>query len=110
VSSYDPGTQITGHFEVLAKSADVKGPGHLQSILIRCGDSPLNRDVRPSDGLFEIAADVHVDKGYVEFRLKSVFYQGLGRAQGVPVEGFILWAHKQYTKLWMESAVRNVKS
>jgi hypothetical protein len=65
--------------------------------------------VRPSDGLFEIATAVRVDKGYAEFRLKSVFYQGLGEAQGKPVEGLMWWAHKLYTKLWMESAVRNVK-
>jgi hypothetical protein len=104
-STYEPGTQITDHFEVLSKTRQDR----LQSILIRCGDSPLKRDVRPSDGLFEIAAEVHIDKGYAEFRLKSVFYQGLGKAAGLPMEGFMLWAHKQYTKLWMESAVRNVK-
>lgn len=77
--------------------------------MIRCGDSPLKQGVRPSDGLFEIAAEVHADKGYAEFRLKSIFYQGLGKAEGVPMDGFMLWAHKQYTKLWMESAVRKVR-
>jgi hypothetical protein len=65
--------------------------------------------VRSSDGLFEIATEVRLDKGYAEFRLKSVFYQGLGKATGVPMDGFMWWAHKQYTKLWMESAVRNVR-
>ena|SRR2546421_12238572 len=109
-SRYDPGTQMTDHFEVLAKSSEPQGPGEtLQSILVRCGDSPLKQDVRRSDGLFEIATQVCVDKGYAEFRLKSVFYQGLGEAAGKPMDGFMWWAHKQYTKLWMESAVRNVK-
>jgi hypothetical protein len=104
-STYEPGTEITDHFEVLSKTR----VGRLQSILVRCGDSPLKRDVRPSDGLFEIAAEVHVDKGYAEFRLKSIFYQGLGKAEKKPIDGFGEWLHRQYTKLWMESAVRNVK-
>lgn len=77
-------------------------------IIVRCGDSPLKTEVRPSDGLFEMEAQVFPDKGFAEFRLKSVFYQGLGKAEGLPMEGFMWWAHKQYTKLWMESAVRNV--
>ena len=70
-------------------------------------------DVRASDGLFEIDAEVNVDRGFAEFRLKSIFYQGLGKVGveggGPPMDGFMLWAHRQYTKLWMESAVRNVK-
>jgi len=104
-STYEPGTQITDHFEVLSKTR----VGRLQSILVRCGDSPLKRDVRPSDGLFEIAAEVNIDKGYAEFRLKSIFYQGLGKAEKEPIGGFGEWLHRQYTKLWMESAVRNVR-
>jgi len=83
------------------------------SILIRCGDSPLNSPdaARPSDGLFEIAAVANLEKGYAEFRLKSIFYQGLGKSatQDPPMGGFMLWAHKQYTKLWLESAIRNVQ-
>lgn len=100
-STYDEGTEITDHFAVLSKTPS--------TILVRCGDSPLNKDVRPSDGLFEISATVD-PAGFAEFRLKSVFYQGLGVSETgkPPMEGFILWAHRQYTKLWMESAVRNV--
>lgn len=103
-SNYATGTEITDHFVVLDKTPS--------TILIRCGDSPLNspNSQRPSDGLFEITADLHADEGFCEFRLKSVFYQGLGKsATGEPpMQGFMLWAHKQYTKLWMESAVRKV--
>lgn len=103
-SSYNTGTEITDHFVVLDKTPT--------TILIRCGDSPLNapNGPRPSDGLFEITADLHADEGFCEFRLKSLFYQGLGKsATGEPpMHGFMLWAHYQYTKLWMESAVRNV--
>jgi len=65
--------------------------------------------VRASDCLFEVGVNVYHDRGFAEFRLKSVFYQGLGKADKVPMEGFMLWAHKQYTKLLMESAVRNCR-
>jgi hypothetical protein len=103
-STYPPSTEITDHFVVLSKTPS--------TILIRCGDSPLNSpsSPRPSDGLFEITADLHADEGFCEFRLKSIFYQGLGvSATGEPpMQGFMLWAHRQYAKLWMESAVRNV--
>ena len=100
-SSYEPGTQITDHFEVLSKTPT--------SIIVRCGDSPLKREVRTSDGLFEMEAEVNVEKGFAEFRMKSVFYQGLGNAEGEPMGPFVWWLHKMYTKGLMESAVRNVK-
>lgn len=60
------GTKITDHFEVVAKSPE--------SIIVRCGDSPRNKDVRESDGLFEMQAEIKKDEGVAEFGLKSVFY------------------------------------
>jgi hypothetical protein len=56
-----------------------------------------------------MTAAIHADEGFAEFRLKSVFYQGLGKSETgePPMQGFMLWAHRQYTKLWMESAVGN---
>jgi len=103
-STYEPGTEITDHFVVLDKTPT--------SILIRCGDSPMNSPdaARPSDGLFEISAVTNVDKGYAEFRLKSIFFQGLGKAEGPPMPDFMVWLHQQYTKLWMEGAMMHVKS
>ncbi len=98
-SSYDVGTQITDHFEVLEKTPN--------KIVVRCGDSPLERDVRPSDGLFEMSVNVNQQEGVAEFALKSVFYQGLGKAEKEPMPLWMVWAHMQYTKLWMETAVRN---
>lgn len=94
------GTQITDHFEVLAKTAE--------SIIVRCGDSPRKMEVRPNDGLFEMRAEVKQDEGVAEFQLKSVFYQGLGKAEGRPMPAHIEFLHRQYTKLWMETAIRNV--
>jgi len=99
-SSYDVGTQLTNHFEVLTKSPE--------SIVFRCGDSPLKQEIRPVDGLFEIAATINRDEGVVEFGLKSVFFQGLGKADNKPVPRLIELAHRYYTKLLMETAVQNV--
>jgi len=105
-STYEKGTEITDHFVVLDKSPT--------SILIRCGDSPLhNPDAnRPSDGLFEISATTDLDKGFAEFRLKSIFYQGEGDPQDKtkgPMSPTMATMHQIYTKLWMESAMSHVK-
>jgi hypothetical protein len=99
-STYDVGTEITDHFEVLEKTPD--------RIVFRCGDSPLKREVRPVDGLFELAANVKPEQGVVEFNLKSVFYQGLGKATGGPMPFHVEWLHRQYDKLLMETAIQNV--
>ncbi|KIV92846.1 hypothetical protein PV10_04110 [Exophiala mesophila] len=106
-SPYNIGTEITDHFVVLDKTPT--------SILIRCGDSPLKSPdgQRPSDGLFEISAETDFDKGFAEFRLKSVFFQGEGVVEDKtkePMDARTKWAHQQYAKLWMESAVRHVRS
>ncbi|TVY31293.1 hypothetical protein LSUB1_G008983, partial [Lachnellula subtilissima] len=99
-STYEPGTQITDHFEVVSKTPE--------SIVVRCGGSPLEQGVRASDGLFEMGVQIKKDEGVAEFRLKSVFYKGLGNADGPPMPPHVLFAHKLYTKLWMETAVGNV--
>jgi len=91
---------MTDHFEILEHTND--------SILVRCGDSPRKSDVRPSDGLFEISATVNEQEGVAEFGLKSVFYQGLGKAQAPPLPIHIEILHRWYTQLWMETAMWNV--
>ncbi|KAF9043702.1 hypothetical protein BDZ89DRAFT_1059128, partial [Hymenopellis radicata] len=47
-SSYPVGTVVTDHFEVVQRTRD--------SVVVRCGDTPRIRDVRPSEGVFEMAA------------------------------------------------------
>ena len=94
------GTQITDHFEVISKSPD--------AIVVRCGDSPLKREVRDSDGLFEMGSKINKEEGVAEFTLKSVFYKGLGKATEKPMPAHVEFAHRLYTKLWMETAVQNV--
>ena len=104
-STYEVGTKITDHFEVVSKTND--------SIIVRCGDSPRNAGLRASDGLFEMSAHVDKDEGTVEFGLKSVFFNGLGtkpdggnKVSG-PMSPWIQWLHQQYDKILMESAWRN---
>lgn len=100
-SSYPVGTQITDHFEVVAKTPT--------SIIVRCGDSPRKLDVRESDGLFEMMAEVKQAEGVVEFGLKSVFYNGLAQADKEgkgPMTPWIQWLHAQYDKVLMETALR----
>ncbi|KIY69769.1 hypothetical protein CYLTODRAFT_420336 [Cylindrobasidium torrendii FP15055 ss-10] len=100
-SSYAIGTQITDHFEVVEHTP--------ASIVVRCGGCPRIKEVRPGEGVFEMAVDVKKEEGVAEFHLRSVFWQGLGKAEGKPFsEWYMDWLHKQYDKVWMESAVRNV--
>ncbi|CAG8974276.1 hypothetical protein HYALB_00010344 [Hymenoscyphus albidus] len=99
-STYEVGTQITDHFEVVSKNPS--------SIVVRCGGSPLIKEVRDSEGLFEIGVELKRDEGVAEFRLKSAFFQGRGKAEGKPMPEHIEFLHRLYTKLWMETAVRNV--
>ncbi|KAL4757629.1 uncharacterized protein BDW70DRAFT_143059 [Aspergillus foveolatus] len=100
-STYDVGTLITDHFEVVEKAND--------RIVVRCGDSPRRQGVRASDGLFEISAVVKPEEGVAEFGLKSCFYQGLGKAEGAPMPPHITWLHQQYTKLLAETALYKVR-
>jgi len=100
-SKYEVGTEITDHFEVVEK--DVSDG----RIVVRCGDSPLNRGVRDSDGLFEMSVKVDKEKGEAVFGLKSVFFKGLGKSDAGPMPSHIEFLHRYYTKLWMESAVQN---
>jgi hypothetical protein len=101
-SQYEPGTEITNHFVVLSKTP--------ASILLRCGDSPLNTPHGPRhiDGLFEMSVTTSRDEGVAEFRMKSLFYHGVGKASTSPIKPFSFegWAHKRYVKLLLEEAVR----
>lgn len=100
-SRYEVGTLITDHFEVVSKNSE--------SIIVRCGDSPRIRDVRDSDGLFEMSAVVNKEAGNVEFGLKSVFFNSASgyKSSDPPMPWHIQWLHQWYDKILMESAIRN---
>ncbi|RMZ89825.1 hypothetical protein DV736_g2955, partial [Chaetothyriales sp. CBS 134916] len=105
-SHYTPGTIIANHFLVLSHTPT--------SILVRCGASPFDSPSSPraSDGLFEFSAVPDFDKGYVEFRMTSLFFNGQADEwpEGKEVMGASgKWLHQQYAKLWMENAIRNCR-
>ncbi|KAI9052348.1 hypothetical protein LZ554_003698 [Drepanopeziza brunnea f. sp. 'monogermtubi'] len=105
-STYPPGTQISNHFVVVSKTPT--------SIVVRCGDAPAVTGVRASDGLFEMGVEIEGEGegdengGVAVFRLKSVFFQGSGTAENKPMPSHMEFLHRLYTKVWMETALRNV--
>lgn len=106
INTYPEGVEITDRFNVLSRPDN-------QTVLLRFGSSPLDHpdEPREADGLFELSAAAHFGKGYAEFRMKSVFFQGTPEAFKAPFAGewFIPWVQRQYTKLLMEDAVGNCK-
>lgn len=93
---------MANHFNVIERPNN-------ETIIFRCGDSPLVNPGAPreSDGLFELTARIKLDEGFAEFRLKSLFFQGDPRTNKAPFDGETLapWAHRMYDKLLMEDAV-----
>ncbi|KAJ4251002.1 hypothetical protein NW762_011652 [Fusarium torreyae] len=97
-SNYDRGTLITDHFEVVEKTSN--------SITVRCGDSPRNQPLRPSDGLFQISAVIDKQHEEVELRLKSVLFSSEGKVAGNkgPMPPFMTELHQWYARIWAETA------
>jgi hypothetical protein len=76
---------------------------------VRCGDSPLNNDRRPSDGLFSMEVTTDEDKQTATFHLKSVFVNTTPDGKSAePLPWRFQFAHRLYTKLWMETATRKL--
>jgi len=79
------------------------------TVTLRCGDSPKVRDVRPSDGLFQVSARVDRETGEVVLGLKSVFFQGLGRSEAPPMSVWIQYLHITYALWLLENGARHLK-
>lgn len=76
---------------------------------MRCGDSPLNTDHRPSDGLFSMEVSTDDQAQMATFHLKSVFVNTTPDGkESQPLPWNFQLAHRWYTKLWMESATRKL--
>ncbi|RPB05377.1 hypothetical protein L873DRAFT_1825150 [Choiromyces venosus 120613-1] len=116
-SEYGVGSIITDHFEVVERGGD-KTACFLPSpilvrlltgwVVIRCGDSPLVRGDRPSDGLFVL--EVTRDEKFANFHMKSVFFDSTARgdrAGKLPV--WMDFAHRIYVRLLMRSGVEAVE-
>ncbi|RSL55371.1 hypothetical protein CEP54_009434 [Fusarium duplospermum] len=97
-STYDKGTKITDHFEVVEKTP--------QAITVRCGDSPRNHSVRPSDGLFTISATIDKQREEVELRLRSCLFSSEGKITGIkgPMPPWMEELHQWYARIWSETA------
>ena len=91
---------IVDHFNVLEKTGS--------SILIRGGDVVSNQGLRPLDALMEVSVQVKPDKEVVEFGFKTLFFQGLGKAEGSLMPAPAVWLHEQYARAMLESGVRYV--
>lgn len=77
-------------------------------VVVRCGDSPLNADHRPNDGLFSMEVTTDEKEQTATFHLKSVFVNTTPEGKDAqPLPWRFQFAHRLYTKLWMETAVRN---
>lgn len=65
---------------------------------MRCGDSPLKTGVRSSEALFEMGVQVNLEESVAVFSLKSVFYKGAGKVEGVdpPMPAPVEFAHIGY--------------
>ncbi|KAK5661792.1 hypothetical protein OQA88_9894 [Cercophora sp. LCS_1] len=97
-STYEPGTQLSDHFEVVDKTPT--------EITVRCGDSPRNRGPRDSDGLFVIQAEVDAKRGEVILGLKSCFFNSATKIEGIqgPVPYWIELPHRWYSRLLLAAA------
>jgi hypothetical protein len=76
---------------------------------VRCGDSPLNKEHRSSDGLFSMEVTTDREKQTATFHMKSVFVDTTPEgkaAQAMPAG--MQFLHRLYTKLWMETATRKL--
>ncbi|CAK7201030.1 hypothetical protein SEUCBS139899_003731 [Sporothrix eucalyptigena] len=101
-STYDKGTQITDHFEVLEKTNT--------SITVRAGDTPRTKGPRPSDGLFVISATVDKAHEEVELSVKSVFFSSEGKVAGNkgPMPPWIEELHQWYSRVLNETGSWNL--
>ena len=76
---------------------------------MRCGASPLNSEPRASDGLFSMEVTTDEEKGLATFHLKSVFIDTSPSGKDAqPLPWRFQFAHRLYTKLWMETATRKL--
>jgi hypothetical protein len=76
---------------------------------VRCGDSPLNTEHRPSDGLFSMEVTTDDAAQTATFHLKSVLVNTTADGKDAqPLPWPFQFAHRLYTKLWMETALKNV--
>lgn len=102
-STYEVGTVITDHFEVVDKTPT--------EIAVRCGDTPRNPAPRDSDGLFIISAEIDRERGEAVLGLKSCFFVSSRKIEGIqgPMPGPIEVLHTWYSRVMAETASWRLK-
>lgn len=76
-------------------------------IVIRGGDSPSSKSLRPLDAALELSAKINEHEQVVEFGFKSAFFAGDQPSEVMPMPGFAIWLHLQYAKLLLETGISN---
>lgn len=101
-STYEPGTLLTNHFEVVEKTA--------YEVFVRSGDSPANPGPRDSDGLFVISADVDKEHREAIVSLKSCFFISSRKVEGIqgPMQGIAEELHRWYSRVLLAAGARNL--
>ncbi|KAK3346840.1 hypothetical protein B0T25DRAFT_289294 [Lasiosphaeria hispida] len=94
-STYEPGTQLIDHFEVIGKTPT--------EIVLRAGDSPRNGGPRDSDGLFIISSVIDEARNEVVLGLKTCFFTSARKVEGIhgPMPTWMEGLHRWYARYWM---------
>ncbi|EAU32674.1 predicted protein [Aspergillus terreus NIH2624] len=97
------GTIVTDHFMVVGKTP--------RSITMWGAESPSENPGVPRDmeNLSEITADIDLDQGVAEFRLKNIFYSGVEQTAKSLFPPPVVWLHFQYCKLLVEAGVSHCR-
>ncbi|KAI1393807.1 uncharacterized protein F4822DRAFT_386016 [Hypoxylon trugodes] len=105
LAKYETGLKFSNHFEVVNNEGN--------EIIVRCGGSPMESGLRNSDGLVVISAKIDQQAQQAELILKSALYNSAGsfaEGQGHPVPPKIVFAHRWYVRMLVQSAVKNIKA
>ncbi|KAI1505442.1 hypothetical protein F5X99DRAFT_368002 [Biscogniauxia marginata] len=104
VSKYEKGLRFSNHFEVVEHQGN--------EIVVRCGASPLQPGLRNSDGLIFLSARIDREAQQAEFSLKSALFDSAAphvEGAGHPISPKIVFLHRWYVRMLVQSAVRNVQ-
>ncbi|PNP51026.1 hypothetical protein THARTR1_08254 [Trichoderma harzianum] len=98
-STYEVGTTVTDHFEVVDRTPN--------EILVRAGGSPREQGGRPADGLFAIGAVVDHDAQVARLTLKSCLFSSHRKIEGDkgPMPAPVELLHQWYSRVLLVSAV-----
>ncbi|KAL2163539.1 hypothetical protein VTH06DRAFT_5597 [Thermothelomyces fergusii] len=96
-STYEPGTQLTDHFEVVEKTPS--------GIVVRCGGSPRMPGPRDADGLLAMSAAVDRERGEAVLAFKTCFFNSRVRMEGTrgPMPAWIELLHRLYSRILTET-------